>query len=279
MYVCCMYRKMFVRWKTKQKTNPQAFMACRAPSFLAIGMTNMTRIVLVSEFVLSTLIILICYSHQCRHVQLNMKDISQSVGSTEWTRNGRERQREVQGDCFLDHWGPCELLSKTQLTEIKPVTAYCSIQRHNCVQSAGERGTGRGAFGRLRRTREGGEPLLPATDLLFLSRCLCAVTRWLIQVFYSYLEAQSIQTKRGLCQSFWLGLHIPEPDGGQAFFGQRQSTYLSPALRRAAVRVCTSFHCRSMLTCIQNATDKKRYHIMHFKKFEIFFYIKNKKTV
>ncbi len=167
IYVCM--------WDGKQKkTNPQAFMACRAPSFLAIGMTNMTRIVLVSEFVLSTLIILICYSHQCRHVQLNMKDISQSVGSTEWTLNGRERQREVQGDCFLDHWGPCELLSKTQLTEIKPVTAYCSIQRHNCVQSAGERGTGRGAFGRLRRTREGGEPLLPATDLLFLlSLSLC----------------------------------------------------------------------------------------------------------
>lgn len=163
-------------------------MACRAPPFLAIGMTNTTKVVLVSKCVLSTLIILLRYSHQCRYVQLNMKDISQRVGSTEWTLNGRERQRQVQGDCFLDHWGPCELLSKTQLTEIKPVTAYCSIQRHNCVQSAGERGTGRGACGRLRRTREGGEPLLPATDLFFSlvvsvlspadwSRCFIAIWR------------------------------------------------------------------------------------------------------
>lgn len=84
---------------------------------------------------------------------------------------------------------------------------------------------------------QGREVSLSCQRLIFfpLPCCLCAVTRWLIQVFYSYLEAQSIQTKRGLCQSFWLGLHIPGPDGGQAFYGQRQSTYLSPVLRR----VCT----------------------------------------
>lgn len=104
------------------------------------------------------------------------------------TEQKQKTKRLVQDNC-LDQWAPCDLVSKPQLTEIKPVTACCSIQRHNCVQSAGLRGKGRGARRRLRRTREGGKPLLPVTDLLSLylvvsvlspadwSRCFTAIWR------------------------------------------------------------------------------------------------------